>query len=103
MNKTYNNHNDFLKDWCKTDEAKEIQCKVFHFLVTYIDKKDDGKYAEIMKELPEIKLKELDKKQVSLAVNNLVRLGYLHEMQRSRGYNIKISKKGYERWNNKNA
>lgn len=98
MKPVYNNHNDFLKDWTKSEEAKKAQREVFSFLVRWIDKKDDGKYAEVSRKLPEVKVEGIDREMIIYAINNLVRIGYLFEMQRSRGYNIRISKKGYERY-----
>jgi biotin operon repressor len=81
---------------------KQTQCKVFSFLVDYIKKNKDGKYDSVMRELPEIKLSnEIPKQEIIKAIQNLVKIGYLIEQQVSRGYDIRISKLGYERWNNK--
>lgn len=96
--------NERTRAWADSEEGKAVQRQVFGFMVDYITKKDDGKYASVMRELPEIKMKgQLPADHITYAVQRLIEHGLLIERQVSRGYDIRISKKGWERWTKCNA
>jgi hypothetical protein len=79
---------------------KEVQIFVFDFLINKMEANGDSLYEfSVMREYPEIKLGHYySKSEIIDAINHLVKIGYLKLLDCSKGYDIAITKKAFERW-----
>lgn len=95
--------NEKRRLWTNTEEGKEYQRKVFEFMYDWRIsqmKYGDGKYDWMAVNWVEAKLESegLEKSKIVSAIQRLEEHSLIKMEYHSRGQDVRIMKKGWERW-----